>query len=585
MPARTVVSKGCVIALVVGQAASIGLAQPVTFTEETFASGLFTERRGTNGAYEWMMGGGCIGDFNDDGFQDVFVLGGNEPDKLFINNGNGTFTNQAAAWGVAVTHIGSGAIAVDYNKDGWEDIYVTSWGARSSAPSGTPSQHKLYRNNGNGTFTNVAVAAGVHRTSASAADGFGASFGDYDLDGHLDLAVAGWRTGTGNKIFHSNGNGTFTDVTSSILGGFSFSTVPSVRGFSPWFIDTNGDRYPDLLWTADGMTSKYFRNNANGTFTEITGASGTGLDGNGMGAYVADLDRDGKPDWYVTSITTTNVVPSVPGTGNMLYRNLGNHTFAEVSNPAGVKQTGWGWGTAAVDFDHDGNLDLIATNGTDQGTYMGEFLTDPTCLFMNNANGTFTSLAGVCGIAHTGQGRGLVTFDADNDGDQDIIIFSNPGAITFYRNELDPGTHSYLRVFLNSRATPGLAPEGIGARVVLNAAASPQYRWITANPNYLGNSERSAHFGLAGSLAPVTLRVEWADGRVSEYASVAPNQTITVLSCAADFDRNGQWGVGDLFAYLDAWFAGGASADVNFDKAVGVSDLFDFLDAWFVGCN
>ena len=83
----------------------------------------------------------------------------------------------------------------------------------------------------------------------------------------------------------------------------------------------------------------------------------------------------------------------------------------------------------------------------------------------------------------------------------------------------------------------------------------------------------------------MTLRVEWADGRVSEYASVAPNQTITVLSCAADFDRNGQWGVGDLFAYLDAWFAGGASADVNFDKAVGVSDLFDFLDAWFVGCN
>src|SRR5262245_16711778 len=174
----------------------------------------------------FFLSSGAVGDFNNDGWQDLFVIiGGAAPDKLFINNGDGTFTDQAAQWGIGIAHLGIGVAAGDYDRNGWLDLYVTSFGQ----PVGPPAvgKHRLYRNNGNGTFTEVATVSGVASTGAT--DGMGPAFGDYDLDGDLDLFIPGWLGG-GNRLFRNNGDGTFTQVTAA--AGVQAS---SVFGFSPRF--------------------------------------------------------------------------------------------------------------------------------------------------------------------------------------------------------------------------------------------------------------------------------------------------------------------------------------------------------------
>lgn len=259
--AATNVQRSCVVLAAIA-AAHGASAQVLQFSDRTAQAGLTAVNTVAPPPVSetWLMtGGAAVGDFNNDGWQDVFVLGGpGAPDKLYINNHDGTFTDQAAAWGVAATHWGVGVAVGDFNNDGWLDIYVTSWGT-----DGYSCQHKLYRNNKNGTFTDVAEIAGVQSTCNSlyVADGFGTAFGDYDLDGHLDLAVAGWLPGTGsNRLFHNNGDGTFNDTTAALN-----LDMTNEHGYSPRFLDMNGDGYPELLWVGDFGTSVYFINNKDGT--------------------------------------------------------------------------------------------------------------------------------------------------------------------------------------------------------------------------------------------------------------------------------------------------------------------------------
>ncbi len=476
-----------------------------------------------------MTSGGAVGDFNNDGFQDLFVLPtGGSPDKYFVNNGDGTFTEQASAAGLAQTHMGIGAAVGDYDADGWLDLYVTSFGPADQNPQ--PGKHFLYHNNGDGTFTDVAVQAGVNQTGPVAPDGFGAAFGDYDLDGDLDLFVAGWIYNSGgNRLFQNDGDGTFTDVTDA--AGVTSNTV---RGFAPRFVDMDGDRFPELLLAADFETSRYFVNNRDGTFTNYTEASGTGLDDNGMGQTIGDFDGDGLLDWYVTSIYSPNSqLLGVPGTGNMLYMNGGEHSYSETSVAAGVNDGGWGWGTVAVDFDHDGDVDLAETNGWPQYN-MGqqEWLNEQSYLWRNTGGGVFLEHAVQCNFLHYLQGRGMLNFDYDNDGDQDIAIFAYFGPVKLYRNDLSAcemcPNINWLRVFLNAAPAIGLAPNGFGSRVFVTAGGQTQVRSINGGCNYLAQSELSAHFGLGPSLVIDELRVEWADGRVTRQFGVPVNQTLTI---------------------------------------------------------
>ncbi|MCB0192560.1 MAG: CRTAC1 family protein [Anaerolineae bacterium] len=497
---------------------AVSFANGLQFSNQTTAANIdlthtIALHRKDDGAT--MMGGAVAGDFNNDGWQDLFAIGGGlEFDGLFINQGDGTFENKAEAAGMAELHVGSGAAVGDYNGDGWLDIYVTSFG-----PLGFmgPGQNRLYRNNGDLTFTDVAEEAGVNQTSPTMADGFGAAFGDYDLDGDLDLFVTGWRKDShGNRLFQNNGDGTFADVTTQ--AGIIDN---GIRGFSPCFADMNGDRNPELLLVADFGTSRYFVNNGDGSFTESGKQLGAGMEWSGMGSTVGDFNNDGRLDWYATAIFDNEY--SGRGDGNKLYFNQGKK-FIEAAETTGVNDGGWGWGAIAVDLNHDGLLDLVETNGWED---LPAYRNEPSKLWLNHGT-MFEEVAQATGFDHALDGRGLLNFDYDNDGDQDMVVTTLNESLFLYRNDLNGSGTNWLRVFLNTSAHKHLAPNGFGSRVRITIDDKTYYRDIVGCDNYLSQSELSAHFGLGDAQLIDELRIEWPDGSVTTRTGIEVNQTLTI---------------------------------------------------------
>ncbi|MCI0364595.1 MAG: FG-GAP-like repeat-containing protein [Phycisphaerales bacterium] len=526
----------------------------------------------------WFTGGLAVGDFNNDMWPDLFVVGGGDvPDRLYINAGNGTFADQAAGWGLGELHGGCGAAVGDYDKDGWQDIYVTSFGI-ANVPS-QPGKHRLYRNSGMNSFENVAVAAGVNQTAATVAGGFGSAFGDYDLDGDLDLFVACWKDnagsgngGTGNKLFRNNGDETFTDVSPS-LGG----AMAGVWGFQPAFADMDGDLFPELLLAADFGTCRYLMNQ-HGSFVNFTQRSGTGLTAFGMGQTVGDVNNDGLFDWYVTSIHVPRSPPR-SNYGNMLYMNLGEHLYDEASIESGVNDGGWGWGTVAVDLNHDGWLDLIEVNG--QPT-VGGGGNDPEYLFHNNGDGTFTEIGVAAGLHLIDDARALAILDADRDGDQDFVISVYNGAMRYYRNDT-PAIGSWITLTIDTSANPLLPPNGFGTHIVVVTDSGAQTRCINGAPSYLATSELVAHFGLGPASLASTIEVHWTRGNNTTLYNVAANQFLTIHAPPpADVNADGAVNVADLLGVIGAWGLCPAPCpfDVNADAVVNVTDLLLLIGNW-----
>ncbi|MEM9372046.1 MAG: CRTAC1 family protein [Planctomycetota bacterium] len=518
---------------------------------------------------EFMCAGGVAVDIDRDGDQDLFIIGGsNGFDRLYRNEGDGTFTDISLSAEIDRAHRGSGASAADYDNDGDLDIYVTSIGSSQSQIAGT---NILYRNNGDNTFTDVAQAAGVRFTNASQGDAYGSAFGDYDLDGDLDLAVAGWLGG--NRLFRNNGDGTFTNVTNQALP----SDMDDVRGFAPRFLDMDGDRYPELLWVADFFTSRYLINNTDGSFTDATASSGTGLDSNGMGNAYADFDNDGDYDWYVTSRINFS---GGGGSGNMLYKQGPTpHVFSEVSVATGVNFGYWGWGTDAQDFDHDADVDIIATNGFDSS-----FVNDPTVFFINDGTGNFTESAAAFGLQDTMQGRGLLTADLDNDGDRDIVIFNNRQPMLLYQNETPNPGSTAITIAVDTAGIGSVAPDGFGTLVTATTGAVTQRRTIDGGSNYLAQSELSAHFGL-GTAAGATISLTYADGVTDTFPNVAPGRhTITRLACPADFNRDASLNFFDLVEFLNRFGEAHPMGDFDRNGAFNFFDIAGYIGAFNAGC-
>ena len=472
-----------------------------------------------------MTGGVAAGDYDGDGWTDLFTTRWDAPSILWRNQRDGTFADVTAAVGLGTDAFANGAAWGDIDGDGDLDLFVTVLGA---------PRHLLYVSDGAGHFVEDAVARGADMTGERRW-GESATFGDYDRDGWLDLWVGEWRPSTlpgvtwpsGVRLLHNRGAaapGTFEDATAA--AGVSVDALSSrgVFAFTASFSDLDDDGWPDLAVSGDFGTSRLFWNRGDGTFVDGTLAAGVGSDENGMGQALADWDGDGRIDWFVSSIYDpgTPCAPSCTwsGSGNRLFRNLGQRAFADVTDAAGVRDGSWGWGAALFDYDHDGDLDLALATGVDfSGTVDAKFEHDPMRFFRNDG-GAMTEVADAVGLAARDAEKGLALLDYDRDGDVDLFVVETRGAPHLYRNDGGDSAGAHLRVRLAGRA-PNV--QGIGARVTVRSGggATTQVREVLAGNAFLGQSEPVADFGFGASADPVEVVVRWpTSGLSTSYASV-----------------------------------------------------------------
>ena len=242
-----------------------------------------------------------------------------------------------------------------------------------------------------------------------------------------------------------------------------------------------------------------------------------------MGTTIGDFNSDGRIDWYTTAIFDDDQVGR--GDGNKLYLNQGGHNFTEVAHDVGVADGGWGWGTVAVDLNLDGLLDLVETNGwSDLDSYRDEL----SKVWIQNRDGSFQEITEESGIEHRLDGRGLMHFDYDGDGDQDVVITAPVDDLYLYRNDLTGSDTHWLRVILDTTSQPDLAPNGFGSTVAVRAGGTWQYRYVTGCSNYLTQSDFNPHFGLGSASTVDEVRVTWPDGSETVLEAVPADQSIVV---------------------------------------------------------
>ncbi len=523
-------------------------AQPVVFTDVTAAAGLtylqHVAQAPPNCLFspsscetERLSGGAAVGDFDGDGLPDLYVTRLDGTDILFRNKGDGTFEDVTTAAGLSTFTLNSnGAAFGDIDRDGDLDLFVSVIGV---ALDPINNRHYLFVNQGNGTFVEDAVARAAAIDPGTLRRGFSVQFGDYDRDGWLDIHVDEWvpnPSSTGSRLLRNLGSaapGFFEDTT--IAAGV---VLDSTNAFASTFADLDDDGWPDLVVAADFGTSKLFWNNGDGTFTDGTIAAGVGSDENGMGSTIGDYDGDGDLDWFVTSIFDVNQTCETQTcfwgyTGNRLYRNDGARNFADATDIAGVREGFWGWGTAFFDYDNDGDLDLVMTNGVDFPNVSADtvFNTDPMRFWENDGAGLYTERSALGGLTDTRSGKGLLVFDYDDDGDLDLFIVNNAAGPILYRND-GGNAADWLRV-----ETIGTDSnlEGLGAKVTIQAIAlgPTQVREIGVATHFLGQSERTAHFGLGTGITPVhNVTISWPSGQTQQFSNVARNTTLVAVEPA-----------------------------------------------------
>lgn len=541
---------------------------------------------GYTGMHDRMTGGMSVGDFNNDSWPDLYLSGlGTVPDMLYINQQDGTFVDEAEQYGIAYAHYGVGSAVGDVNNDGYPDLYIVSYGPATA--QGTTGKHLLYINNGpdkNGqfSFSEQAQQRGVNDV-LGVVGGKGACFGDIDLDGDLDLYVATWQFFEGgNRIFVNDGTGHFTDESATVLP----DNPTILRGFTPKIVDVTGDRYPELLLTCDFGTSFLYVNNgpdANGnvSYRDTTDESGIITDNNGMGATIGDYNGDGIIDWFMT-----NIYVETASYFNTLFMGLGNNEnqnpeFIDQAMSRGVGDIGWGWGVVSGDHDNDGDIDIVATSGWPSWPSV------PTRFWSNDGNGNFADRSNITNLTFNINGRGLIQFDYDHDGDLDLAFVDNGGPFRIYRNDLgfDEFTR-YLRINLNTDRHPCLAPMGYGTRVIATYAGQDHLLVVDGSSGYLGQSEMTLHFGLMDLPAADQVRIEWNDGSVTTLVDVAADQEMTVYAYhPLDLSEDGIIDFFDISQLIQFYVAGDPRADINGDSMVNVLDIMDFVARYNTPCE
>lgn len=480
-------------------------------------------------------------DYDNDGWLDIFVLSGTLMDgqthatnRLYKNNRDGTFTDVTKQAGLERTGWAMGVTVGDYNNDGFEDIFVTYWG-----------QNVLYRNNGDGAFKDVTEEAGLLRPLRW---GTGCTFVDYDRDGLLDLFVSNYvvfdpKTVPANctwkgieincgprgleqeshLLFHNNGDGTFSDVTEQ--SGIGKATKS--YGLTAVAADFDDDGWPDIYVACDSTPSLLFRNNHDGTFSEEAMQRGIALseDGQeqaGMGVGVGDYDLNGQ-----LNIVKTHFQGDMPA----LYHNEGKGDFEDVTIRAGlgVETQYIGWGTGIHDLDNDGLPDIFMVAGGVYPEVERKFPTVPMAmprmLFRNLGDGGFEELSQRAGpgIAARHCSRGCAFGDFDNDGDLDILIFNRNESPSLLRNDVT-GENHWLKIKLIGVHSNRSA---IGARVTVEYDGKRQAQEVLAQSSYLSVDDKRLHYGI-GNAKSAGVEIRWPNGNKEMIANVAANQLVTI---------------------------------------------------------
>ena len=440
--------------------------------------------------------GAAWGDYDNDGFIDLFVANNDSDNKnnfLYHNNNDGTFTKITD--GAIVTDGGSsyGCSWGDYNNDGYLDLFVSNYNENNF----------LYSNNGDGTFSRITEGSIVNDGGSSA----GCSWGDYDNDGYLDLFVAN-RTQS-NFLYHNNEDGTFTKITSGVI------VTDNANSSSGSWADYDGDNDADLFVANAGPAANFlYRNNGNGTFTKITeGAIVTDVSHSNGGSW-GDYDNDGDLDLFVPS--------GVIGSGfNYLYRNNGDGTFTSVTGDPIVEVFHWAGGSSWGDFDNDGDLDMFV------GGYDGNNL-----LYANDGTGSFALIDTGVVVTEGNYSMGAIWGDYDNDGDIDLFIAKNNyfgGNNALFRNE--SSDNNWLKVKCIGTISNSA---GIGANVsvyaTINDTSIAQLREISGQTGggNSGQNSINASFGLGDATVIDSIKIEWTSGTIEVFTDIAVNQFITI---------------------------------------------------------
>ncbi len=509
----------------------VGPAAPVdhlSFSNVALAAGLtYTHGFVVADPSTESVAGVAVGDYDGDGWLDLYIAQGDTGENLLYRNlsqgGSYSFEDVATSAGVAMTTADrtSGPAFADYDGDGDDDLFVGGV---------LYNDFKVFRNNGDGTFDDVTAAANL--AGLTRENNVSVTLADYDQDDDLDLFIAHWTftidelpDGSPQFLWRNNGDGTFTDVSDETLMSEAAISFGVDYTFTPTFADIDDDRDLDLLLVSDNNTSQVIVNNGDQggglyTFSRITDEAVI-TDQAGMGSAVADFDNDGDLDWFVSSIEEQG---NRDRSGNRYYRNEGNGIFVDATNEAGVRSGYWGWASCAADFNNDGHLDLFHVNGIGEIAGTSEFVFDPSRLFIANGDGSFTEYSEELGIFDQRQGRGVVCFDGDKDGDIDIFIANNGNSPALYLND-GGNDFNWLNIDLQ-----GAAPNthAIGARIYVVAGGSTQMREVTNGNNYVSQNPTEQHFGLSQLDQVPSVRVVWTDGSESERINVGANQRITV---------------------------------------------------------
>jgi hypothetical protein len=529
-------------------------SDPIQFVDITARAGIKWNLKalapGARHLIETMGGGGGFIDYNGDGLLDIYLICYSQTpqpagasrlqDILYRNNGDGTFTDVTESAGIANSMLGMGLAVGDYNNDGWQDFYVTGYGAG-----------KLYRNSGKGTFTDVTEEAGVNNRLW----GTSAAFFDYDNDGYLDLFVCNYLTydeknlpctfyegkpycliknfkGSASRLFHNNGDGTFADV--SDKAGIA---NPNGKGLGVVALDYDNDGRLDIFQANDATANFLFHNNGGGTFSEVALEAGVAFDPNGnarggMGVDAEDLDGDGYLEIFVANFS---------GEINALFHNDRDGLFTEITNKLGLGTISIplsGFGARFFDYNNDGLVDLFVHNGHPfepiNKLFPETTYTEPPFLFENTGKG-FRDVAAEHGtpLKKFYAGRGLAVGDLDNDGDSDLLLMNVGEPPVLLRNDGGNGNH-WLGINLVGTKSNR---DGVGAKVIVTAMGRRMSKQRLGGTSYCSASDPRLLFGLGASAKINEVEVRWPSGQISTLKNVLSNQYLTIKESVGQRER------------------------------------------------